>query len=314
MSILYFLESIRNPVMDALLAAITYFGSEIAFIAGALIVYWCFSKKYGYYLMATAMLGTVVNQFLKILFRVPRPWVRDPDFTIVESARAAATGYSFPSGHTSNAVCIFGGIARSAKRTAVRVVCIVIAALVALSRMYLGVHYPTDVGVGLLCAVVFVFALYPIFQNSDGSPRGMLILFGVTAVLTYAAALFVQLHAWPADVDAANLDSSVKTLYMMFGCTAALLIAIPIERRYIRFDTSAPWWAQILKVVVGLGLLMGLRVGLKPLLAALLGTRYIAGAIRYALLVLFATIVWPLTFAWFSRGCRRARKQDSAEG
>lgn len=67
-----------------------------------------------------------MNQFLKLLFRIPRPWVRDPDFTIVESARAQATGYSFPSGHTQNAVATFGGIARSTRRPWVRWTCVAV--------------------------------------------------------------------------------------------------------------------------------------------------------------------------------------------
>ena len=310
MSVLYMLEGVRNPVMTAILSAVTYFGSEIMFIAAAIIVLWCVDKKHGYYLMATGMIGTAFNQFLKILCRIPRPWVRDPNFTIVESARAAATGYSFPSGHTQNAASILGGIARFTKKKAVRIVCIVLVALVALSRMYLGVHYPTDVGVGLVCGIVLVFALYPVFRDSDEKPRGMMIVFGATAVVSLAAALYVELHAWPADIDAANLAEAIKTLYMMFGCTLALVIAIPIERRKIRFETKAPWWAQILKCVLGLAVVMALRAALKPLLAAVFGTLGIAHGIRYGLAVLFAVLVWPLTFPWFSKGCPLRRKAD----
>lgn len=311
MQLLYFLEGIRNPFLNALLSGVTYFGSELAFIAAAIIVYWCVSKKYGYYLMASGMLGTVANQFLKILCRVPRPWVRDPEFTIVESARAAATGYSFPSGHTQNAVSILGGIARFTKKKAVRVVCIVLAALVALSRMYLGVHYPLDVGVGLVCGVVLVFALYPLFEKSDESPRGIIILFGCTAAVSLAAALYVELHAWPSDIDPDNLAESIKTLYMMFGCTAALCIAIPVEHKKIRFDPKAPWWAQILKVILGLVIVMALRAGLKPVLMLVFGTLGIANGIRYGLLVLFATLVWPLTFPWFAKGCPLSRNKKN---
>ena len=307
MSILYALESIRNPVMNAVMLAVTYFGSEWLFIAAALVVYWCVSKKYGYYLMATGMIGTAVNQFLKILCRVPRPWVRDPEFTIVEAARADAGGYSFPSGHTQSVTSILGGIARFTRRKAVRIVCIVLVALVALSRMYLGVHYPTDVGVSLVFGIILVFALYPVFEKSDENPRSVVIVFGATAVCSLAAALYVEFHAWPADIDAANLAESVKTLHMMFGCTAAVAIGAPIERKKLRFDPKAPWWAQLLKAVLGLVLIVALRAGLKPLLRLVFGDLGVANAVRYGLLVLFAMLVWPLTFPWFSRGCRRKK-------
>lgn len=116
MEVLYWLESIRNPVLDAIMQFFTFFGEELMFLVLALTIYWCVSKSEGYYLLFIGFFGTVLNQFLKLLCRIPRPWVRDPDFTIVESARSGATGYSFPSGHTQNAVGTLGGIAVGTKR------------------------------------------------------------------------------------------------------------------------------------------------------------------------------------------------------
>ena len=104
MGVLYALESIRTPALDKIMSVITLLGGELFFMVIAVTVFWCVSKREGYYLMIVGFFGTVINQFLKILCCVPRPWVKDPGFTIVESARAEATGYSFPSGHTQNAV------------------------------------------------------------------------------------------------------------------------------------------------------------------------------------------------------------------
>ena len=120
MSFLYFLEGIRNPVLDFFFSLITYCGDEIVFMAVGMIVFWCFSKNEGYYLLCVGFLGTVINQFLKMVFRIPRPWVKDPNFTIVESAREAASGYSFPSGHTQSSVGLFGGVARWNKNKILR--------------------------------------------------------------------------------------------------------------------------------------------------------------------------------------------------
>ena len=121
MEFLRFLESIRTPVGDALMSFITLFGEETLFIVLALVFFWCIDKKRGFYLLFTCFAGTVCIQFLKMVFRIPRPWVLDPNFTIVESAREAATGYSFPSGHTQCAAGLWGGIARSAKKRAVQI-------------------------------------------------------------------------------------------------------------------------------------------------------------------------------------------------
>ena len=144
MNLLYALESVRTPFWDAVFSAVTHLGEETVFMVAAILIFWCVSKQEGYYLLLMGFFGTVVNQFLKLLFRIPRPWVRDPDFTIVESARAQATGYSFPSGHTQNAVATFGGIARSTRRPWVRWACVAVLLLVSFSRLYLGVHTLID--------------------------------------------------------------------------------------------------------------------------------------------------------------------------
>ena len=64
MSVLYFFESIRNPFLDALFSIVTHLGSEIFFLALAIITFWCYSKKGGYYLMTVGFVNTILNQFL----------------------------------------------------------------------------------------------------------------------------------------------------------------------------------------------------------------------------------------------------------
>ena len=93
-------ERLRTPLGDAFFSLITHLGEETLFIVFGLLIFWCLDKWEGYYLLSVGLSGTVINQFLKLWFRIPRPWVRDPNFTAVESALAQAGGYSFPSGHT----------------------------------------------------------------------------------------------------------------------------------------------------------------------------------------------------------------------
>ena len=131
MSVLYWFESIRTPVMDTVMSLITHLGEETFFMLAALLVFWCVDKRRGYYLLTVGFVGTLINQWLKIVCRVPRPWVRDPDFTIVESAQAAAGGYSFPSGHTQCVVGYLGGTARFTRGIWLRVVWIALALLTA---------------------------------------------------------------------------------------------------------------------------------------------------------------------------------------
>ena len=75
MEFLYFLERIRVPILNELMLLVTQLGEETAFLVIAMIIFWCVDKKKGYYILAVGFIGTLANQFLKLWFRVPRPWV-----------------------------------------------------------------------------------------------------------------------------------------------------------------------------------------------------------------------------------------------
>ena len=160
MTFLKMLESIRTPFWDQVAAAVTLLGEETFFMLVGLALVWCFDKRWGFRLLFVGLAGTVLNQLLKAVFLIPRPWVIDPEFTIVEAARAGATGYSFPSGHTQSAACVLGMLALWVRDRVFTAVCVLGVLAVAFSRMYLGVHTPLDVGVSLITGAATV-AVYP---------------------------------------------------------------------------------------------------------------------------------------------------------
>lgn len=301
MELLYTLENIRTPLLDTVMGLVTNLGGEAVFIAAAIIVFWCLSKSCGYYMMTVGFAGTIINQFLKLWFRIPRPWVKDPGFTIVESARAEATGYSFPSGHTQNAFAVFGAPARYFKNTALRIVLVLLIALTAFSRMYVGVHTPLDVGVSLIVGTVLVFVIYPFFRDMDRSPKKVYIIFGIFIVMAAAFVVFVELYDFPADIDTDNYASGLKNAYMILFCAVGLLLTFYVDTKYVRFPTQAVWWAQIIKVVAGLGILLALKAVLKAPLLALFGGHSVAHGVRYFIVIIFAGILWPMTFKYFAR-------------
>ena len=296
MELLYVLEGLRTPVGDAFFSLITHLGEETLFIVAGLLVFWCIDKWEGYYLLSVGLTGTVINQFLKLWFRVPRPWVKDPNFTIVESARAEATGYSFPSGHTQSSVGVFGSAARWHRQKAVRLVCILLCVLVPLSRMYLGVHTPADVGVSVIVALALVFGLYPVIRKAADSPRTMRTLLACMVVLAAGYLAFVSLYPFPADVDVSNLSHGTKNAYTMLGCMLGVWAVYEVDSRWTRFDTEAPLPGQICKLALGLGLLLAIKIGAKAPLQALFTNDYLADGLRYFLMVVFAGCVWPRTF------------------
>lgn len=301
MDILYALEKIRTPFWNGVMSAVTQLGGEVIFIVAAVVVFWCVSKWEGYYLMTVAFCGTVLNQFLKLICRVPRPCVRDPNFTIVESARAEATGYSFPSGHTQNAIGLFGGMARWGGRRWVRLGLTALALIIAFSRMYLGVHTPADVGVSLVLAAALVLGLYPLMRRAQEKPRYMGYVLAAMLVVSGAFVVFVEAYGFPADMDAENLASGIGNAWKMLGAVAGMTLAWLLDRRYIHFETQAVWWVQVIKVAVGMALLLAIKSGLKAPLLALLGHEGLAGGVRYFLLVLVAGAIWPLVFRPMSK-------------
>ena len=113
--------------------------------------------------------------------------------------------------------------------------------------------------------------------------------------------LFVQLYPFPSDIDANNLQSGVKNAYTMIGSLTGVAIVYVGEKKYIRFPEKAVWWAQLLKVVLGLGLVLAVKEGLRAPLDALFAGHMAARAVRYFLIVVVAGMVWPMTFRWFSK-------------
>lgn len=313
MELLYFFESIRNPILDTVMQLITFFGGEVAFMIFAIALFWCVDKRRGYLVLSVGLVGTVINQVLKLLFRIPRPWVLDPKFTIVEGARAGATGYSFPSGHTQNAVGTYGSIAATTSRRAVRIVGICLAVLVPLSRMYLGVHTPLDVGVSFAIAVLLIVIGLPLMRWVSRRPERMIYVFAAMLALTAAYTLFVELYRFPADIDAANYASGRKNAYSMLGAVIGICIAYPIERRYVRFGTCGCWWVQLIKIAGGLAGLVGIKSGLKALLALIFGADFMpANSIRYAVMIIFAVAIWPLVFRPLERLSARQSNETAA--
>lgn len=300
MDFLRLLEKIRNPVFDFIFSLVTKLGEETVFMAVAIIIFWCFSKKDGYYILSVGFIGTILNQFLKLLFRIPRPWVLDPDFSIVESARAEATGYSFPSGHTQSSVGTFGSVAYIFKQKWVKIVAIVICVLVPFSRMYLGVHTPLDVLVSVEIALALIFLVKPIFDKAEKNPKILYIFFGAMFLVSLIFLLFVCFFNFPSDIDPHNYESGLKNACTLLGATLGFLIAYPIEVKFIKFETEGKWYVQLLKCAIGLGLVLAIKALLKPLFLLFLPAM-VERVIRYAIIVIFSAVIWPLTFKHFRK-------------
>ena len=289
MELLYWLESIRTPALDAFFSTVTHLGAELVFMVLAVVLYWCVSKSEGLYLLSVGALGTTLNQFLKLAFRIPRPWVQDPDFTIVETARADATGYSFPSGHTQSVTGVFGALARDSKRRWFRALCVILIALTAFSRMYLGVHTPLDVGVSLILGAILVFALYPLKRKMEKTPEAALWVLGALAAINGIYWCYAAFFPFPADADPVQIANGVENGAKLTGALIGMSLGCLLDMKLVHSSEKAPVWGQILKVVLGLAGVLAIKEGM----------RFLPDFARYGLMTFFASGIWPMTFPLF---------------
>jgi len=150
-SFLYFLQELHNPVLDKIMVFITSLGnSGLLWIGLAVIM--MFFKKYrkcaisiGIALVFKELLGNVI---LKELIMRERPCWIDPT---VELLVKSPSSFSFRSGHTFDAFAASFSIYLNHKKEGVAA--IVVAALIAFSRMYVFVHFPTDILGGMVLGI-----------------------------------------------------------------------------------------------------------------------------------------------------------------
>ena len=201
----------------------------------------------------------IINGFVKITACVYRPWIKDPRIIPVAAAQADATGYSFPSGHTGNAVCFWGGLSVDANRSsklakALRILFIIFVFLIGFSRNYLGVHTPQDVIVALIigCAVLFLTAELIKITDSHTNIDIFITIGGIA--LCVILIIYASLKSYPIDY---NADGSVVVegakmavdSYKNAGIGMGFFIGWLIERRFVNFSTDVSIKEKIVRLV-----------------------------------------------------------------
>ncbi len=157
-SILRFLHRIATPFLDLLANGASFFGEETFVIAIVLLVFWNINKQKGFALYMNVLTSVLIMGILKAVVRAPRPFVVLEE--IAGKRMGTATGYSFPSGHTTTAASFYTSLALLLKKRICSIIAAIMIVLVGVSRLYLGVHWPNDVFAGLLIGVSISFLLY----------------------------------------------------------------------------------------------------------------------------------------------------------
>ena len=200
MDFLLWLQGVRTPAVEGFFLVFTHLGDQIAVVAVLCLFLWCIDREFAIRLALVFFLGGIANQFLKLVFAVPRPWLLDARILPVEQAMASATGWSFPSGHTASAVALFGGLFLYAKKWPQRIACVLAVLLVALSRLVLGVHTPADVFVSLAVGIALLAIAWFALERANGGRYVMIGSCVLVAALLAAVLFRTRANGWGEEI------------------------------------------------------------------------------------------------------------------
>ncbi|MDP2424766.1 MAG: phosphatase PAP2 family protein [bacterium] len=303
------LQQLRSDFFDALFQFFTMFGEELVIIGILGFLYWVYDKKVGERVGIIVFISLVLNGVIKTLFRRLRPYQVDAE--IVNIRPETAGGYSFPSGHTQGAATVFSSLAFYLKKRWLNIVVGVIIFLVAVSRLYIGVHYLTDVVVAVILGVGLSYVFYKFFSGKEDLSKvyqwTLLASFCLLAIV-YVIHLFTP-ESIGEMTNAHVFFDRLEDGFKMTGAMLGFVIGLGFERKYTNFTNHRNIQKNIIRFVLGVGVVMGIRLALsfvfdmiinpEDLLTGQFFLSTIAlflDMIRYASMVFVAIGVFPLLF------------------
>lgn len=272
-SILIAVQSIHHPILDGFFSLITQLGSEEFYVVIIALLFWCVSKRLAFRLGIAFLSSQFLNSFLKNLWQVARP-IGQPGIRSLMTQ--TATGYSMPSGHSQGAGTFWSYLALRVRKRVISIWAVMVMLLIGLSRVYLGVHWPQDVVVGLTLGITFAY----LFAAIDR--------WWVEQHVSFAINVAIAVVLPPALLFFDRSGDAIKIVGFLMGLAPGYLF----EERWVGFKERRPLLQQIAKLVLGLIALLAIKAGLKPLLPVSI----LSDLFRYALIGLAAAFGLPYLF------------------
>lgn len=266
-----------SPSLDGLFKVLTFLGSEQFYLLLLPLVYWSIDRVVGVRLIMLLLFSALVNTTVKVIAAQPRPFTYD---TRVKAITTETT-YGFPSGHTQNTTAVWGLIGLRVRRWWFWGFACLLLIGVGVSRVYLGVHFPTDVLGGFVIGAVVLW-LFRRFGSRVGR-RFTNLGFRVQLAITGFGPLVVLLLR--------HTDPVATGVGTMLGVGVGLVM----ERRWVRFETDGTVGRRAARFAVGGLVIVALWAGLR---SAFTGVEpaLVLRLVRYALVGLWATLGAPWLF------------------
>ncbi|MBR6401538.1 MAG: phosphatase PAP2 family protein [Firmicutes bacterium] len=268
-----------NEILTPFFEDLSMFAVAWLFVIPAFI-YWCTDKKAGLYVLFSFYMSIAINAVVKLTACIYRPWIRDARVVPAGDAITTATGYSFPSGHTSTAVPIYGGLAltNGKKHKITAAVCVILALLTMFSRNYLGVHTPQDVLTGCLVGCLSLTAASKIFAYLEIHPEKENAFLIAGFVLGWLALLYISVKPYPMDYFGGELlvdpKKMMKDGFGDIGAFIAFCAARFTEKKYVDFKNTGLDAKGVVTGVIGILIVQLFRKYGGPWLDEVLGIHW----------------------------------------
>ena len=268
-----------SPALDLPFKSLTFLGDLEFFLICMPLIYWCLDRRLGARLLILFLISAYINSVAKVIADQPRPFHYDSRV----KALVHAGGGGLPSGHTQSAVVVWGYLASQAGRRMLWILAVVLMVAIPMSRLYLGVHFPTDLLGGYILGILLL-VLYLHFGFKVEAwliQKGIIWQMGLAVVLPI---LFICIN--PKDsIDALNAGS------VLLGFAPGIIL----ERRWIRFCSGGRPFRKILRFIPGFIVLIGIWMGLRIVFAGLEPVALFR-IVRYTLVGLWCALGAPWLF------------------